>query len=139
MFRSKNETTKEGKRKMKLEIEIPDPPAGCDPAAVQWGRPPEEALILVAHMGQPIWRKHDFKTHGETAWVMPYTPVFLGLLDPGWVTYDRCYGWRWCICRPTWRGESWYSPGKQFDLPFREIPLISGEHAIWEVKEVPNG
>jgi hypothetical protein len=118
---------------MKLEIEIPDPPEGCDPAAVQWGVPPKCAWKLVAHMGQWIWRHHEFQTHGETAWVMPYTPQFLGLLDPGWVTYDRFCGWRWCICRPTWRGESWHSPGKQFDLPFRETPLISGKDAIWEV------
>jgi hypothetical protein len=120
---------------MKLEIEIPDPPAGCDPAAVQWSQPPKGAWKLVADIGHSKWRKHDTNTFGDTAWVMPYTPEFLGLLDPGWVTYDRCYGWRWCICRPTWRGESWYSPGKQFDLPFREIPLISGEHAIWEIPQ----
>jgi hypothetical protein len=117
---------------MKLEIEIPDPPAGCDPAAVQWGVPPKCAWKLVAHMGQPIWRHHEFQTHGETAWVVPYTPELLGLLKPGWVTHDNHAGWQWFADKPIWV-QSWHAVGVHRFLPFRENPPISGEHAIWEV------
>jgi hypothetical protein len=116
---------------MKLEIEIPDPPEGCDPAAVQWGVPPKCAWKLVAHMGKWIWRHHEFQTHGETAWVMPYTPGFLWLLEPGWVTHDEV--WRWFRDQPHWSGNQWYTTTHTYRLPFREVPPISGEYAIWEV------
>jgi hypothetical protein len=118
---------------MKLTIEIPDPPEGCDPAAVQWGRPPLGALILVAHMGCQIWRKHDYQTHGETAWVMPYTPGFLGLLLPGWVTYDFSSEWVWWSKKPEFACDGWTTATTARILPFREVPPISGEQAIWEV------
>jgi hypothetical protein len=139
MFRSKNETTKKGKRKMKLTIEIPDPPAGCDPAAVQWSQPPKGAWKLVADIGHPKWRKHDTNTFGDTAWVMPYTPEFLHHLRPGWVTRDIHAGWQWFANKPTWLNQSWHCVGVHRFLPLRETPPISGEAAIWEVKEVPNG
>jgi hypothetical protein len=116
---------------MKLEIEIPDPPAGCDPAAVQWSQPPKGAWKLVADIGHPKWRKHDTNTFGDTAWVMPYTPEFLGLLKAGWLTYDGL--WRWFPTRPSWSGSMWYTSKTFLELPFREPPPISGINAIWEV------
>ena len=118
---------------MQVTIEIPDPPAGCDPAAVKWGQPPKGAWILVADIGQTKWRKHDTNTLGETAWVMPYTPFFLGLLMSGWVTHDLSSEWVWWHEKPTWIENAWYSIKSYRSLPFREVPPISGEHAIWEV------
>jgi len=123
---------------MKLEIEIPDPPEGCDPAAVQWGVPPKCAWKLVADMGCPVWRKCDLQTHGETAWVMPYTPEFLGLLLSGWVTYDVNNELFWWYAKPDFACDAWTKATTARILPFRETPAISGEHAIWEVKDVPD-
>jgi hypothetical protein len=116
---------------MKFEIEIPDPPAGCDPAAVKWGVPPIGALAIISDVGAARWRLIKFAVHGETAWVMPYRPGFLGLLKPGWVTYDGV--WRWFPGKPTWAVPLWYTSTTTLPLPFRETPPISGEHAIWEV------
>jgi hypothetical protein len=118
---------------MKLEIEIPDPPAGCDPAAVRWSVPPIGAWKLVASMGQPKWQKHEFKAYGETAWVVPYTPEFLGLLEPGWVTHDEV--WRWFRDQPNWSGNQWYTTTRTYTLPFREAPPVSGITAIWKVPQ----
>ena len=118
---------------MKLEIEIPDPPDGCDPAAVQWGRPPEGAWMLCGDMGVMVWRRRSAQVRAETAWVMPYTPELLGLLKPGWVTHDNHAGWQWWRDKPAWSSNLWHSVTRSFTVPFREVPLISGAHAIWEV------
>jgi hypothetical protein len=117
---------------MKIEIEIPDPPAGCDPAEVKWGVPPIGAMAIISDVGAPRWRMTKFAVHGETAWVMPYTPGFLGLLKPGWVTYEL-NDWRWFRDRPHWSGNQWYNTTHTYTLPFREVPPVSGKDAIWEV------
>ena len=122
---------------MQVTIEIPDPPAGCDPAAVKWGVPPKGAFYFQATMGQWVGPNDGKVFLQNTAWVMPYTPSFLGLLEPGWVTHDEAFGWLSHADRPMWNlgcEGFWHSDSvEETRLPFREVPPISGEQAIWEV------
>ena len=119
---------------MQLTIEIPDPPAGCDPAAVQWGIPPEGAMWLHFGMEQWIGPNNGKLFRQDVPWVMPYTPSFLSLLKLGWVTYDPNCTWVCWTEKPTWNGANWYIINRvRYPLPFRETPPISGEAAIWEV------
>lgn len=121
---------------MKAELELPPLPEGWanGPVEIGYGQSPIGSMAIYHDTWEPVVSQLICnRIYAVRKWQPAI--VTAGLLEPGWIVIEECGTYYVSHFRPSWSAESreWASEYMRC-LPLREMPQVTGENAIWEIK-----